>query len=93
MAGRGRLQEVQLVPEGREQLRSGEADAAQDLGDRGPRHQRGVYLSLVQANSNSSVMELYYSTLIKLLDKKQPGWRSSTIILTDNAPTTRARRR
>ena len=45
-----------------------------------------MYLSLVQANSNSSMMELYYSTLIKLLDKKQPGWRSSTIILTDNAP-------
>ena len=45
-----------------------------------------VYLALVQANSNTSMMELYFTNLVKLLDKKQPGWRSSTIILTDNAP-------
>ena len=29
-----------------------------------------VYLSLVQANSNSAMMELYFTTLIKLLDGK-----------------------
>ena len=45
-----------------------------------------VYLSLVQANSNTAMMELYFSTLIKLLDRKQPGWRKRTIILQDNAP-------
>ena len=32
------------------------------------------------------MMELYFNTLIKLLDKKDPGWRSKTIILLDNAP-------
>ena len=45
-----------------------------------------VYLSLVQANSNTSMMELYFSTLIKMLDKQDPRWRSKLIILQDNAP-------
>ena len=45
-----------------------------------------VYLSLVQANSNTSMMELYFINLIKLLDGKEPGWRRNTIILQDNAP-------
>ena len=45
-----------------------------------------VYLSLVQANSNTSMMELYFSTLIKQLDKQDPRWRSKLIILQDNAP-------
>ena len=29
---------------------------------------------------------LYLSELIKMLDKKDPRWRSKTIILQDNAP-------
>ncbi|MEC8141975.1 MAG: transposase, partial [Candidatus Thermoplasmatota archaeon] len=45
-----------------------------------------VYMSLVQANSNTAMMELYFVTLIKLLDQKRPGWRKDTIILQDNAP-------
>ena len=45
-----------------------------------------VYLSLVQANSNSQMMELYFTTLIKLLDEKDSSWRSKMIILQDNAP-------
>ena len=44
------------------------------------------YLSLLQANSNSNVMRLYYSHLIKLLNRKHPGWRKDTIIMMDNAP-------
>ena len=45
-----------------------------------------VYLSMLQANSNSAVMELFFSHLIKLLDKKKKNWRQSTVILLDNAP-------
>ena len=45
-----------------------------------------VYLSLVQANSNTSLMELFFSNLILLLDKKDRGWRYHTLILLDNAP-------
>jgi hypothetical protein len=45
-----------------------------------------VYLSLVQANSNTSMMELFFSNLILLLDKKDRWWRSKTLLLLDNAP-------
>ena len=34
-----------------------------------------IFLTLVQANSNSAMMELYFTALIKLLDKKQANWR------------------
>jgi len=34
-----------------------------------------VMAALLQANSNSSVMELFFSHYIKLMDKKNPGWR------------------
>ena len=46
----------------------------------------GLKFSLLQANSNSSVMELFYSHLIKQLTEKKPNWRESTVILMDNAP-------
>ena len=45
-----------------------------------------TYLSLVQANSNTSMMELFFVSLIKLLDQKDPSWRTKTVIMLDNAP-------
>jgi hypothetical protein len=45
-----------------------------------------VYLSLVQANSNTSLMEMFFSNLILLLDKKDRSWRHKTLLLLDNAP-------
>ena len=37
--------------------------------------QGSVFLTLVQANSNSKVMEIYLHQLVKTLDKERPGWR------------------
>ena len=34
-----------------------------------------VFLTLVQANSNSKVMEIYLHQLVKTLDEERPGWR------------------
>ena len=45
-----------------------------------------VIVALLQANSNSSVMELFFCHLIDLLDSKDKGWRKDTIILMDGAP-------
>jgi len=45
-----------------------------------------LYLSLLQANSNSSVMELFFCHFIKLMNKKNPRWRQDTVIVLDNAP-------
>ena len=45
-----------------------------------------VKLSLLQANSNSAVMELFFGNLIKCMDEKNRYWRKSTVILLDNAP-------
>ena len=45
-----------------------------------------IYISLLQANSNSNVMEMFYSEFLKILDKKQKNWRVCTIILQDGAP-------
>ena len=35
----------------------------------------GVSISLVEANSNSTVIKLYFAELIKFLDKRKPKWR------------------
>ena len=43
------------------------------------------YLSLMQANSNSTVMSVYLRELSKLLDESRPGWRDNTILLLDGA--------
>ena len=43
------------------------------------------YLSLTQANSNSSMMEIFMQELVKKLDAQRPGWREDTILLLDNA--------
>ena len=38
-----------------------------------------VYLSLVQANSNSKMMELFFQHLVKKLDAEGPRWRYDTM--------------
>ena len=43
-----------------------------------------VYLSLVQANSNSKLMKVYFRNLAQLLDLKHPGWRKTHVWLMDN---------
>ena len=45
-----------------------------------------VYLSLVQANSNSSMMELFFTRLIMQLDEKDLRWRQKMVLMLDNAP-------
>ena len=45
-----------------------------------------VYFSLLQANSNSQVMKLFFTYLIQKLDEDHRGWRRSHVILLDNAP-------
>ena len=44
------------------------------------------YLSLLQANSNGQIMEIFFRALAKKLDSERPHWRKDTIIILDNAP-------
>ena len=44
-----------------------------------------VYVSLLQSNSNVKVMEIFFHSLVRVLDKERKGWREDTIILVDNA--------
>jgi hypothetical protein len=44
-----------------------------------------VYLSLLQANSNGSVMDIFFRQLVLQLDRERPQWRQDTVILMDNA--------
>ena len=45
-----------------------------------------VYVTLTQSNSNSSIMEMYFRHLVKVLDRKSRYWRNHTVILLDGAP-------
>ena len=45
-----------------------------------------VYLSLMQSNSNSKIMEIFIVELIKKLDSERADWRKNTVIMFDNAP-------
>ena len=45
-----------------------------------------VYISLVQSNSNSKMMEVFFQHLVRKLDGERPRWRSDTTVLLDNAP-------
>ena len=45
-----------------------------------------IYLSLVQSNSNSKIMEIFFHKLVKVLDKERKSWREDTVVLLDNAP-------
>ena len=44
-----------------------------------------IYYTLAQANSNSSMMELFYRELVVVLDRDKPSWRKTTVILADGA--------
>ena len=44
-----------------------------------------IFLSLLQANSNSKNMVLFFSELIRILDEQRPGFRKDHIFLIDNA--------
>ena len=44
-----------------------------------------IYLSLLQCNTNSKVIELFFQNLIKKLSDEKWNWRNSTYILLDNA--------
>ena len=43
------------------------------------------YVTLTQANSNSSIMQIYFMALVKKLDKIRPNWREKTVVLLDGA--------
>ena len=45
-----------------------------------------VYISLLQANSNSQIMEIFFRQLALKLDKERPNWRGDTVLVLDNAP-------
>lgn len=45
-----------------------------------------VYLSLLQSNSNSKIMEIFFRDLVRKLDKERKDWRSDSLIFLDNAP-------
>ena len=44
-----------------------------------------VYVSLVQSNSNVKIMEIFFHSLVRVLDKERKDWRQDTVILIDNA--------
>ena len=44
-----------------------------------------VYLSLIQANSNASVMGIFFNALIKKLESERPYWYHNTVLMLDNA--------
>ncbi len=44
-----------------------------------------VYLSLVQNNTNTQIIKLFFRQLAKRLDKEDKNWRASTVIMLDNA--------
>ena len=44
-----------------------------------------VYVSLLQANSDSETFGLYLQELVKVLDQENEQWRASTILVMDGA--------
>ena len=44
-----------------------------------------LYISLVQANSNGSVMQMFFINLLHRLDAANKDWRKHTVILLDGA--------
>ena len=47
--------------------------------------QGNSYVTLTQANSNSSIMQIYFMHLVKKLDKLNAGWREKTVVVLDGA--------
>ena len=45
-----------------------------------------VFISLLQANSNSSVMEMFLIRLLEQLDRERKDWRTYTLLMMDGAP-------
>ena len=45
-----------------------------------------IYLSLLQSNSNAKIMEIFFHSLVRVLDKERADWRENTVVLLDNAP-------
>jgi hypothetical protein len=45
-----------------------------------------VYMSLLQSNNNAKTMEIFFISLVTQLDKEEPNWRKTHVILLDNAP-------
>ena len=45
----------------------------------------GVFISLLQANSDSEIMEIYLTELVRMLDSEDKHWRKDTVIVWDNA--------
>ena len=44
-----------------------------------------IYLSLTQVNTDTDIMKLFLSKLVKKLDSERSNWRENTIFLFDNA--------
>ena len=44
-----------------------------------------IYISLLQSNSNAKIMEIFFHSLTRILDKERANWRENTVILVDNA--------
>ena len=44
-----------------------------------------VYISLVQSNTNTQIIKLFFDALVKMLDKEDKNWRKTTIVMMDNA--------
>ena len=43
-----------------------------------------VYISLLQSNSNSKIMEIYFHALTKKLESENPNFRRNTVFMLDN---------
>ena len=44
-----------------------------------------IFYSLVQGNTNEKIMEIFLQKLIKKLDTANKDWRSSMVLMADNA--------
>ena len=44
-----------------------------------------VFLSLVQANSNAKIMEIFIRQLVLKLDARDTNWRNTSVWMMDNA--------
>ena len=51
-----------------------------------------IFLSLTQSNSNSEIMELFFSELIRTLDRLRPGWKRTHLLLVDGASYHRSKK-
>ena len=39
----------------------------------------------MQSNTNTQIIKLFFSALVKVLDKEDEHWRTSTVVMMDNA--------